>query len=41
VNDRQRLEEWVVLLNDDILACLVEVAAVMAADQMGLADPNW
>jgi hypothetical protein len=33
--------QWAELLDDDFLACLVEVAAVLAADQCGLVDPDW
>ena len=31
-----RLLEWTALLDDAGLACLVEIAAVLAADQMGV-----
>ncbi len=36
VNDLNRLLEWTELLDDDRLACLVEIAAVLAADQIGV-----
>lgn len=40
MTDRERLLEWTDLLDDDRLACLVEIAAVLAADQIGVyADP--
>lgn len=35
MTDLERLFEWTELLDDDGLACLVEVAAVLAADQIG------
>jgi hypothetical protein len=40
MSDLHRLLEWTQLLDDDRLACLVEIAAVLAADQMGVySDP--
>lgn len=40
MTDLERLLEWTDLLDDDRLACLVEIAAVLAADQMGVySDP--
>ena len=40
MTDLQRLLEWTELLDDAGLACLVEIAAVLAADQMGVfSDP--
>jgi hypothetical protein len=40
MNDRERLQDWIELLDDDRLTCLVEIAAVLAADQMGVySDP--
>ena len=40
MTDLQRLFEWTELLDDDRLACPVEVAAVLAADQIGVySDP--
>ena len=41
MNNLARLMQWAELLDDDFLACLVEVAAVLAADQNGLTDPDW
>ena len=41
MNNLVRLMQWAELLNDDFLACLVEVAAVLVADQSGLTDPDW
>jgi hypothetical protein len=35
VSDWDRLSEWASLLDDFRLACLVEIAAVLAADQIG------
>jgi hypothetical protein len=32
--------QWAELLDDDFLACLVEVAAVLAADQYGVLQPD-
>lgn len=40
MTDLERLLEWTDLLDDDRLACLVEIAAVLVADQMGVySDP--
>lgn len=40
MTDLVRLLEWTDLLDDDRLACLVEIAAVLAADQIGVySDP--
>ena len=40
MTDLQRLLEWTGMLDDDRLACLVEIAAVLAADQIGVySDP--
>ncbi len=40
MNDWERLQDWLELLDDGRLACLVEIAAVLAADQMGVySDP--
>jgi hypothetical protein len=36
MTDLQRLLEWTDLLDDDRLACLVEIAALLAADQIGV-----
>ena len=36
MTDRARLQEWLDLLDDDYLPCLIEVAAVLVADQYGL-----
>jgi len=36
LTDTDRLLDWTELLDDDRLACLVEIAAVLAADQMGM-----
>jgi hypothetical protein len=36
MTDLERLLEWTDLLDDDRLACLVEIAAVLAADQIGV-----
>ena len=36
VSDWDRLSEWVSFLDDSRLACLVEIAAVLAADQIGV-----
>lgn len=41
MTDMERLLEWASLLDKDFLACLVEVAAVLAADQQGLISPDW
>jgi len=35
VNDLNRLLEWTELLDDERLACLAEIAAVLATDQIG------
>lgn len=41
MNDWDRLAEWLELLDDDRLACLVEIPAVLAADQVGVySDPR-
>ena len=41
MSDWDRLSEWVSLLDDSRLACLVEIAAVLASDQMGVyVDPS-
>ena len=40
MTDLERLFEWTELLDDGRLGCLVEVAAVLAADQIGVySDP--
>lgn len=41
MTDRQRLEEWLALLDETYLPCLVEVAAVLVADQHGLLPNDW
>lgn len=41
MTDLERLFEWTDLLDDDRLARLVEIAAVLAADQIGVySDPR-
>jgi len=35
MNDWERLQDWLELLDDGRLACLVEIASVLAADQAG------
>jgi hypothetical protein len=39
--DRNALNEWIDLLNDSYLSCLIEVAAVLLADQCGLDVESW
>lgn len=41
MSDIERLNEWAELLDAPALACLVEVAAVLVADQHGLISPDW
>jgi hypothetical protein len=41
MTDRQRLQEWLALLDDAYLPCLVEVAAVLVADQHGMLADDW
>jgi len=36
----QRLSEWVEVLDDSATACLVEVAAILAADLYGMLEPE-
>ena len=40
MSDIERLNEWAELLDAPALACLVEVAAVLAADQFGVLEPD-
>ena len=41
MTDLQRLQEWLILLDDSYLPCLIEVAAVLVADQYGVVDEGW
>ena len=38
MTEAERLLEWVKLLDEPAIACLVEVAAILLADQYGLAE---
>jgi hypothetical protein len=39
--DRQALTDWMELLDDRYLECLIEVAAVLLADQCGFDISPW
>ena len=41
MTERQRLSEWIAVLDDTYVACLVEVAAVLFADQCGVDVSPW
>lgn len=38
MTEAERLLEWVELLDEPAIACLVEVAAILLADQYGLVE---
>jgi hypothetical protein len=41
MTDRERLEEWLALLDEAYLPCLIEVAAILVADQHGMLIDEW
>ena len=41
MTDRQALFEWLGLLDDDYIQCLIEVAGVLFADQNGIDIAPW
>jgi hypothetical protein len=41
MTERQRLSEWIAMLDDTYVACLIEVAAVLFADQCGVDIGAW
>lgn len=41
MTEQERLWEFVQLMDTTSVACLVEVAAILLADQLGLTEPDW
>lgn len=41
MTEQERLWEFVQLLDEPFVTCLVEVAAVLLTDQHGFAAPDW
>lgn len=41
MTEQERLWEFVQLMDTAFVACLVEVAAILLTDQLGLTEPDW